>query len=303
MAYEMLGVLVHPGALAVRTEAVAVGVRRVVARGRRLEVHMAARRRPDRRTALQRQADIRAGRGRVEPAPRRLLPDRDEGMDLRLGWLTGADHADWAFPQQWSDGESYEAVYEVPAGGDLVLAWPELGVPETVVAVQVPADLADVPVWDAPVAAGTVPGGLRHAATAAPSYPLLNQVSGELGQAVAGPMVLHRARQSVVVLEHLTVTRYGLQFGVLSRDISSSAAWSEGASLALVRGGVAEELVSVAGTSSAGRDDVEHQAEYVAPLPAGGTLDLLVSWPAGGLEPVLVRVPVPDSVESESFWP
>jgi hypothetical protein len=300
---ESLGVVVHPGELVVRGEVVAVALRRVVAHGSWWDVYAAAVRRPDPRSALERQADIRARRGGVQPAPRRLLPAVDGGTDLRLGQLTGPDRATWAYPKQWSDGQLYEAVYEVPAGADLVLAWPELGVPETVVPIDVPDSPVPVPVWDAPSAARPAPPGLRAAQPPTVDW---EQVAAEVGRVVAGPSVLHRGERAVVVVEHVTATRHGLRLGLSARARGGAAQRAyEPPTVALVRG---EETAALDPVEYAGYGAEHHEGEYVLPLPAGGPLDLLVSWPAAGLDAALATVPLPADLagfaaRSEAYWP
>ncbi|GIE76983.1 hypothetical protein Aph02nite_29330 [Actinoplanes philippinensis] len=74
-----LGVLAHRGGLIAERPELTVGVLRAVSRPTGLELELVARRPLDRRSAGERQADIRAGRRGPAPAPRRLLPPYDEG--------------------------------------------------------------------------------------------------------------------------------------------------------------------------------------------------------------------------------
>ncbi|TMM35952.1 MAG: hypothetical protein E6F99_17355 [Actinobacteria bacterium] len=76
--------LAHRGGLVVRRPELTVGVVRAVSRPTGLELDLLARRPPDRRSATERQADIRAGRDAPPVVPRRLLPKFDEGTD-RIG--------------------------------------------------------------------------------------------------------------------------------------------------------------------------------------------------------------------------
>jgi hypothetical protein len=324
VAGETLGLVVHRGAVVVRAEQVVVGVRRVVARPSGLEVYVTARRRPDRRSALERQASIRAGRDTVRVAPRRLLPAYDEGTALRLGWLTGPDRAEWGHPQrQFEDGD-LDAVFAVPAGAQrLVLAWPEVGLPETVVPLDLPpaADIAAaaVSIWQAPTGALPVPADLvpRPEAADVP-WP-----AADLGTVVAGPRVLHRGAAAAVLLEHLTAHRYGLEMGVLSvaqgqvaRALTHAGQpWhepphpshAEGARVAVVDGDP-RWLPRLATETASGGGGYESRADPVAPLPTGASMALLVSWPSAQLTDALVQLTLPaslaqDAARSEPFWP
>jgi len=142
---ETLGVLAHRGGLLVERPELSVGVVRAVSRPSGLEVELLARRPPDGRSATERQADIRAGRGVVRAAQRRLLPAFDEGMDLRAGWLDDDGRPHWEYGSRSSSsgdaagggrGPSLRTVLALPPLFDrvsMVLAWPEIGFPETVV--------------------------------------------------------------------------------------------------------------------------------------------------------------------------
>jgi hypothetical protein len=320
-----LGLVVHRGAVVLRAERVVAGVRRVVARPAGLEVHIRARRRSDPRSAQERQADIRAGRDAVRAAARRLLPAYDEGMALRLGWLTGPDRAQWGYPQREAgSGDDLDAVFAVPAGvRRLVLAWPEVGMPETVVPLDLPpaAEIAAaaVSIWQAPTGALPMPADLPSG----PEPAVLVPPATDLGTVVAGPRVLHRAAGAAVVLEHLTVHRDGLELGVLSvahgrvaravthagqlRPETWELSYGGGARVAVVDG-AASWLPLLAAESSSGGGGYESRADLVAPLPTGDSLTLLVSWPEAQLADALVRVPLPpglaaDAARSEPFWP
>jgi hypothetical protein len=322
---EVLGLVLHRGAVVVRAQQVVVGVRRVVARPAGLEVRVTARRRPDPRSALQRQADIRAGRGGVRAAPRRLLPAYDEGVALRLGWLTGPDRAEWVYPERQFEAGDLEAVFAVPAGArQLVLAWPEVGMPETVVPLDRPpaADIAAaaVSIWQAPTGALPMPAALR----AGPDPVGVPWPVTELGTVVAGPRVLHRGVSAAVVLEHVTAHRHGLELGVLSlahgrvaRAVGHAGqlGWQQpdpshldGARVAVVAGAAASWLAQVAAETSSGGGGYESRAELVAPLPTDDSLALLVSWPEARLADALVRVRLPAGLaeiaaSSEPYWP
>jgi hypothetical protein len=327
---EELAVVAYRGGVVVRAEQVTVAVRRILARPAGLLVYVSARRRPDPRSTTQRQADIRAGRGTAPIAPRRLLPPYDEGTSLRLGWLTGPDRAAWVYPAEESgDGAGIDATFALPLPGaavDLVLAWPELGMPETVVPVPLPpaAELraGSESIWKAPTGALPIPADLRgRDDEPAPHAGWLNQLA-EVGRVIAGPRVLHRGGQAAVVLEHVTASRHGLELGVLSlargrlgRAVTHAEyAWDRfldrsfhtGARIGTVAGGQVRWLQQVTGEGSGG-GRYEQRAAFVAPLTAGAAVDLLVSWPAAGLPDAMVRIPLPDpataAAAAEPYWP
>lgn len=141
-ATETLGVQAHPGGMLVDRPELTVGLVRATSSPTGLEVELIARRPPDRRTAAQRQDDIRNGRDVPAVAARRLLPAYDEGMDLRFAHLDEHGRARWSYPKRMSshagasDGQSLRVLYQLPPvfdTGSFVLAWPEIGFPETVV--------------------------------------------------------------------------------------------------------------------------------------------------------------------------
>jgi hypothetical protein len=73
----------------------------------------------------------------------------------------------------------------------VVVAWPEIGFPETVVDVplldRATVGRADVSIWDAPVDTGPYTDGLEHRIAAFPS----DQLAAASGRIAAGPPVLH----------------------------------------------------------------------------------------------------------------
>jgi hypothetical protein len=139
---ETLGVLAHRGGLVVDRPELSVGVVHAVSRPTGLELELIARRPLDSRSAAERQADIRAGRDARPSAPRRLLPQVDEGTDLRVGWLDRDGRAHWEYGSLSSssgdhfegvNGPSLRTVLRFPPMFDnmsIVLAWPEIGFPE-----------------------------------------------------------------------------------------------------------------------------------------------------------------------------
>ncbi|MDI5982156.1 hypothetical protein [Amycolatopsis magusensis] len=168
--------------------------------------------------AVERQRDIRAGRSRRPvAAPRRLLPVHDEGIDLRVRWLDHAGYARWEFATSHSSSEgdhvlgvsgpAHRAVFRLPPAFDrlsLVLAWREIGFPETVISLPLPDRAAvagaGVSIWQAPLEVHPVPAGLAHLAERGLAPPAI-----EAGAAAASPRVLHRGdHRGAVVLNRLT---------------------------------------------------------------------------------------------------
>jgi hypothetical protein len=310
---ETLGVPAHRGGLIAERPELTVGVLRAVSRPTGLELELVARRPLDRRGAAQRQADIRAGRPGPVPAARRLLPPYDEGLELRLGWLDADGRARWLFPVSSSsfsgdhvgggDGATLQAVFRLPPMLDrvrVVLAWPEIGFPETVVDLPLPdratVERGTVSIWTAPVHAGPPPPGLRHrAGDHPPRTPAM-----ESGRIVAAPRVLARTGGAVVVLTRLTAAADTLSLEVLSvaRGRYDEDAFYDprredshpGAFVAVVDGSDAVRMpLSSAGFGGGGEIFV-CTAEFLAPRPPGDVLRLLITWPAAALPDAYVEV-------------
>lgn len=217
---DILGARAHPGGVLVDRPELRVGVVRAVSRLSGLELELIARRPLDQRDALTRQADIRAGRGGVRPAERRLLPAHDEGMDLRVGWLDPDGTAHWEFGSHtsWSgdhylgeNGPFMETTVQFPPHFGRVtvaLAWPEIGFPETVVELPVPdrdtVARHTVPIWAAPTDDSAVPDGLTHGIADDPPGAEAGDPPVDVGLVVAGPRVLVRTDTAAVVLNRLT---------------------------------------------------------------------------------------------------
>ncbi|HWO68655.1 MAG TPA: hypothetical protein VNO31_52360 [Umezawaea sp.] len=296
---EILGVVAHPGGVLVRRPELTVGVVRAVARPSGLAVELLSR--TPRKVAI-----------RPAVAPRRLLPEYDEGMDLRVGWLEAGGRARWEYAVSERGRTSPTAptercgVYLLPPLFDevsLVLAWPEIGFPETVFPLRLPArdqvEAAATSVWDAPREGVPVTEEFaRHLADFGPI-----DLAIEEGVAVAAPRVLHGSDDAVVVLTRATAVGSSLSLEVLSiaRGVAAVAIGalpfpppdeSSQAVIAEVRGRDAHQLRSVAGTSAGAFDQHRAAGEYVLGLPDGGVLDLVVSWQLVGLGEVRVRVPL-----------
>lgn len=328
---DVVGVLAHPGGLLAARPELTVGVVRATSTPTGLQVELLARRPPDERSAVQRQADIRARRDtRIAPAPRRLLPEYDEGMNLRFGWLDGTGRAHWSYPSESScssggpvdggQGPSLRADFLLPPLFDRaswVLAWPEIGFPETVVTVTLP-DRATVEretfsIWQAPVHTA-VPGSLTYHDGPLWTAP----VAVETGQAAAPPRVLHRGEHAVVVLTRLTAVGRVLSMqlrslarGPVAGAISATAfpprvavddagvtrvpGRPPRASVAVLHGDDARWLASQDATTTGGEQVFEDTSEFVLDRPDGDVLDLLLAWPAAGLPEVRVHIPIRQS--------
>src|SRR6266487_423928 len=196
---ETLGALAHHGGLVVERPELSVGIVRAVSRPTGLELELLARRPLDRRSASERQADIRGGRVEPSIAPRRLLPPFDEGIDLRVGWLDHYGRAHWEFGSgsssggdhfEGTNGPSLRTVLRFPPLFDhasVVLAWPEIGFPETVVELSLPdratVERNTVSIWDAPLGVRRAPSSLNHRIGAFP----LEELAIEAGRIVAMP--------------------------------------------------------------------------------------------------------------------
>ena len=288
---ESVGVVAHPGGLVVDRPDVTVGVVRAVSRLRGVEVELISRVPGD----------------RVGPQGDRRPPVYDEGIDLRFGWVDEG-RVRWAVPvlgETWHyqfPNDHFRAVFALPPlFGEVswVVAWPQVGLGETVVVVALPERAAverdDVPVWTAGIGTPVVGEFERRDAE-----PVLDPVDIETGVVVASPVVLHGAGEAVVVLSRVTAIGRWLALEVLSLAKGTTAdvvaarppgssrpppPRTKVAAVAVVVGSVAvtPHLVDMVSSDGSGR------AEYVLPRP-DGPLDLLVSWPLAGLSEVRVRV-------------
>lgn len=329
---ETLGVLAHRGGLLVQRPELSVGVVQAVSRPSGLEVELLARRPLDRRSATERQADIRAGRDGVPAAPRVLLPPHDEGLDLRVGWLDAGGAAHWELqpsslsggdPLDGTNGPFLRSVLRFPPMFDelsVVLAWPEIGFPETVVTVPLPdratVERETVPVWQAPLASGPAPDQVRHRVAAHPSeYPAL-----EAGRVVAGPRVVSRDEHAAVVLDRVTDAGPVLYLGLSAFASGATAGAVVAAGIEPIpraldepddadrirRRGPAPAVAVIVGDEafwyeysqgcSAGGDaDFAAVFEFALARPDDDVLDLIVAWPLAALADVRVHMPLHDN--------
>jgi hypothetical protein len=305
---ETLGVLAHHGGLIAAHPQLTVGVLRAISRPTGLELELVARRPLDRRTAAERQAAIRAGGPPPLPAPRRLLPPYDEGLELRVGRLDGDGRAHWVYAVGSSSssgdhaggvhGFSLQMTVLLPPLFDrlsLVLAWPEIGFPETVVELPLPdratVDRDAVSIWDAPVHAVPPPPGLRFRTGTFPAV----EPDAEAGRIVAPPRVLNRGGDAVVVLTRLTEIGDSLSFELqclAAVDIPHDMSTIAGASVAVLTDGEATWARSHTASASGSDRRFESTAGYTVPRPDGDVLHLLISWPAAGLPDACVGVPL-----------
>ena len=314
---DVLGVLAHPGGVLVDRPELTVGVLQATSSTVGFEIELVARRPLDPRTAEQRQADIRAG-----VATRRLLPAYDEGLDLRFGWLDAAGGARWSYPSRSNSdsgapvrgegGPSLRAQHLLPPlfdAASFILAWPEIGFPETVVRLALPdratVDRNTVSIWDAPPPAVVpVDAGIAYLNDAVPAAP----VEPETGRAAASPRLLHRGEHAAVVLTRLTAVGPFLSMEVRSvarGDVGARVAESAfaspestvpelwpGASIAVLDGAGARRLRPDEAAATGRADAFEDTSEYAFDRPDGDRLDLVVGWPAAALPDVRVSVPI-----------
>jgi hypothetical protein len=302
---ETVGVLAHRGGFLVHRPEVTIGVVRAVSRLDGLEIEVISR----------------VPRDRLGPSgpasPHRLPPVHDKRVDLRLGWLDGDGRVRW---EHFSSGSStahfrtpyrrFQGIFALPPLFDrvsLVLAWPEVHFPETVITLPLPdretVERSDSTAWRAGGGTAVTDEWDRRPAT-----PVLDPVEVESGTVVAGPVVLHGAERAAVVLTRATAVGPLLSLEVLSiarGEVETAVAafafspttfddpvlhHQGSAAVAVVHGLVAHSLESIGGSATGGGAGYTAQAEYLLPRPAGDTLDLLVSWPLAGLAEVRVRV-------------
>ncbi|MGC7095085.1 hypothetical protein ACPZ19_10500 [Amycolatopsis lurida] len=324
---ETLGAVAHPGGLLVRRPELTVGVVRAVSRLSALEIELLARRPLDRRGATERQRDIRDGLSSgLEVAPRRLLPAYDEGMDLRAGLLDHTGRAHWEFATSHSSrsssnsGPAHWFLFRFPPTFDqlsLVLAWPEIGFPETVITMPLPdrptVERATASIWQAPLDVRPVPEGLTHHAHRHHRPPAI-----EAGTNAAPLRVLHRGDHRVaVVLTRLTAVNSMLSMELLSiakdehadavnaqafpgrrptsgalDDPAQIRATGPGASVAVVHGHEAFWIRPGDSSASGGSQAFSSHQEFTLNRPHDDLLDLIVAWPLAGLPDVRVHLPL-----------
>jgi hypothetical protein len=316
---ETLGVPAHRGGLVVERPELSVGIVGAVSRPTGLTLDLLARRPLDRRSATERQAGIRARRDAVQPAPRRLLPPYDEGLDLRVGWLDGSGRAHWEFGSRSTSSGDHAGGTHGPSvrtrlrfppmyeHASLVLAWPEIGFPEAVVELALPdratVERDTVSIWDAPPLPGHAPVGLRHSVGTGP----FEDPAVEAGRAVAEPRVLSRGDGAVVVLNRLSAVGSLLSLELLSvatgararavveAAVPPAGTGGPGASVAVIRGDEAVwSRMRSGGAGGAGGDRAAFgsRTEFLLPAPAADVLHLLVGWPDAGLPDVRVAIPL-----------
>lgn len=327
---EFLGAVAHSGGLLVNRPELTVGVVRAVSRLSGLEIELLARRPLDRRSATERQQAIRDRSESPPPVvPRRLLPEWDEGIDLRVGWLDDDGRAHWEFAVSCSSssgdhylgssGPDYRAAFRFPpmfGQVSLVLAWPEIGFPETVVTLPLPGraavERATTSIWQAPFDVRPVPEGLAHRAD-----PGHHRFDLETGTSVAAPRVLHRDDHAVVVLTRLAATDSLLSMELLCEargdvadainvrafdpsrhaepdpdDPAQTREAGPGASVAVIRGSEAVWARLGDRGSSGGDRSFSSVQEFTLERPDHDVLDLVVAWPLAGLQDVRVRIPL-----------
>ena len=206
---QVLGTVAHRGGVIVEHETLRVGVVQMVSRTSGLQITVVARRPVDRRSTAERQAAIRAG-DVTSGAVRRLLPSPDEGQELRLGWLDSDRRARWAYPHssegdsggpaEYGPGPSLRATFVLPPLFEvmtLLLAWPEIGFPETSIELALPDAVtvagASISIWDADLPVSRIPSWARQVTAQLDAVP----IGEESGTAIAQPRLFcaHRWRR------------------------------------------------------------------------------------------------------------
>ncbi|MGM1062696.1 hypothetical protein [Saccharothrix sp. Mg75] len=309
--FATLGVPAHRGGVLVRWPGASVGLVSAVSRTSGLVLELLARQPLDRRTALERQRDIRERRG----GPATRVPPGDDDA-LRVGWRDGDGRAHRVRESVWTtdsgddhDGEfgpSRRAAYWLPPVHDrldLVLGWPSLGLPDTAVAFPLPGreEVArgTASIWDAPVLATPTTGEFEERFSRASP-----RVAVEEGAIAVAQRVLHRGEHAVLVLGRLaTVGPDLLSLGLVcvargevARELSAATS-PPGADpdheprVAVLHDGVAHRAHASHGSWSGGGDALDGTREFVLERH-GDVADLLVSWPPAGLAPARVRVPL-----------
>ncbi|MEV4346768.1 hypothetical protein AB0J83_20110 [Actinoplanes sp. NPDC049596] len=320
---ETLGVVAHPGGLLVERPELSIGVSMIVSRPTGLEIRLVARHPSEPgevRPCLDEWGDLRPGANGVPPAPRVLLPAYDEGMHLRVGWLDAAGRAHWVYGSTSVYSGRYVEVrttVELPPTFDhlsLVLAWPEIGFTEAVIALALPDQVAvrrgSSSIWEAPpvaTRADTSESPARPGDTSElPEPPAMGDPGApriEAGRLAADPCVLVRDRDAVIVLSR--VTRSG---PILALEVESLARGEAADRLervdspqrddfvrvrptvALLRGEAAFPLRAYEGGFSGGAG-VFHATEEFA-VDTAEDLELLVAWPAAGIPAHRAVVPL-----------
>jgi hypothetical protein len=307
-----LGVVAHRGGLLVRRPELTVGVVQAVSRPSGLRIELIARRPVDRRDTTERQRDIRFRRDwPLTATPRVLLPEFDEGEDLRLGWLDEAGCAHWELPtslSSWTgdsyegfDGPSWRLAYDLPPLFDevsIVLAWPEIGFGESVVKIALPdratVDRATTSIWEALFDALPVSELSHHDAAHHAPMPV------ETGTVVAAPQLLHRDHHTAVALTRVTAIGSALCLELLGVATGPRADQITGhlappsqpgvPSLAVILDHDAFRIPPHESMASGANHLLTTTQELTFDYPTNGPLDLLVAWPAAEMPITRARI-------------
>ncbi|MQA12128.1 MAG: hypothetical protein GEU98_27060 [Pseudonocardiaceae bacterium] len=300
---ESLGVLAHRGGLVVRRPELTVGIVQIISRLSGLDVDLLARRPPNQQS----------GRSPTTPAARRLLPVFDEGRDLRVGWLDRQGrshwnfgtvssrrrtHADGAVTANWRTKVTFPAMFDKLS---LVLAWPEIGFPETVLTVPLPdrttVERHTTPLWTAPTAAVPVTESLTYR-----SAPIQPEVAIEAGTVVASQQVLYRGSETAIVLTRLTATDKALSAELTSIATTPTLAGAvpstresdagRGPSMALIHEREAFWIRPRRNSSTSGKRGFRNVQEFTMWRPDNHVLNLALEWPLAELDEVRARIPL-----------
>lgn len=245
-------------------------------------------------------------------------------MDLRLGWLDSDRHARWAYPNGWEsssggadglEGPSLRGTFVLPPLFDamtLLLAWPEIGFPETSIELVLPdaatVARASVSIWDAALPVSRKPSW-SHQVTAGLDTVLIAE---ERGTAMAQPRTLFRSPDAALALTRLATYENALQatiIGVVRGTVADQlgrrrhpptgssdedmVAFSERSKPIL--GLVQDDILIIAaqgGSAATGGPGIyETETRYELPRPADNQpLQLVVGWPLAGLDIVEVSL-------------
>lgn len=250
-------------------------------------------------------------------------------MELRLGWLDSERHARWEYPHnsesdsggtaQDGPGPSLRATFLLPPlfeAMTLLLAWPEIGFPETSIELALPdavtAQRASVSIWDGDLPESRIPSWARQVSSDLDSVP----IAEETGSAIAQPRTLHRSRDAALVLTRLSAYENALQATVTavargtiadqlrgprfprigSPDTDLPAFFGRAIPIfGLVQDDVLITTAPGDGTATGGPGIYEAETGFAVPRPAGHhPLRLAVGWPQAGLDIVEILL-APDS--------
>lgn len=237
-----------------------------------------------------------------------------------MGWLDSDRHVRWEYPHssESSSGGSADdgpspslrATFMLPPlfeAMTLLLAWPEIGFPETSIELALPAagtvEHASVSIWDAELPDPRTPSWARQI-TADPDSAA--PIAEETGTAIAQPQTLHRSTDAALVLTRLSAYENVLQATITgvargttadrlrhprfptihSPDTDLPAFFGRATPVfGLIEGDVLITAVPGASTATGGLGSYEAETTFAVPRPADHQqLQIAVGWPQAGLD-------------------